>query len=75
MLTKFSEKTRVVAGSHARHLPISLTHRTVPCATFRPLCYLELPKTWFRTVNGIGAVTDGVLTVDDLIEMFLEEEE
>ena len=48
---------------------------TVPCATFRPLCYLELPKTWFRTVNGIGAVTDGVLTVDDLIEMFLEEEE
>lgn len=34
MLTKFSEKTRVVAGSHARHLPINLTHRTVPRAIF-----------------------------------------
>ena len=32
VLIKFSEKTRVVAGFHARHLAINLTHRTVPCA-------------------------------------------
>ena len=35
--------------------------------------YVQLPKPWFRTVNGVGAGTDSLLTIDNLINIFKEE--
>ena len=65
MLTKFSEKTRVVAGSHARHLPINLTHRTVPRATYdeigNPLQYRDgMSFTWAKGRRLQGITKDGL---------------
>ena len=44
---------------------------TKGCFTY----FVELPKVWFRASNLAGATTDGILTIDDIINLFFEEED